>query len=61
MKKKETAIQRIEKKMELINEFIALLDEAEKQNCELLSVVSSLDSRQQDILHEFELDKFYRT
>ena len=57
----ETAIERIHRAQEAIKKFIDLLDMSEKQNCELIDLLRSMDDEQQDILHEFELDKFYRT
>ena len=56
----ETAIERAEKGLEVIQAFLDLLDTAEKQNCELIDLVKECDNEQQDLLHEFELDKFYR-
>lgn len=57
----ETAIERITREMETLENFIKLLDTAEKQNCHLVNVLHVMNDEQQDILHEFELDKFYRT
>lgn len=58
---KETAIDRIMNEMQKIKVFIALLDLAEKQNCDLIDILKKMEDEQMDILHEFEMDKFYRT
>lgn len=58
---KETAIERIMNELNKIKEFIALLDLAEKQNCDLIDILKKMEDEQLDILHEFEMDKFYRT
>lgn len=57
----ETAIERILRELKKVSDFVALLDTAEKQNCDLIDYIKMMDDEQQDILHEFELDKFYRT
>ena len=58
---KETAIERVTREIEKINAFIGLLNVAEKQNCDLITLLKRVDDEQQDILHEFELDTFHRS
>lgn len=58
---KETAIDRVLGELQKIKDFVALLDLAEKQNCDLIDILKKMEDEQMDILHEFEMDKFYRT
>ena len=57
---KETAIERIKRKTVVINDFLSLLDESERQNCELIDLIKELENERQDALHEVELNKVYR-
>jgi len=57
----ETAIEKVSKDLMVIEAFIKILDCAERQNCELIDLMKEMENEQLDILHEFELDKFYRT
>lgn len=57
---KESAIERIKRKTTVINEFLSLLDESEKQNCELIDLIKELENEKLDALHEVELSKVYR-
>ena len=57
----ETAIEKVSRDLKIIESFIEMLDRAEKQNCELIDLMKEMENEQLDILHEFELDKFYRT
>lgn len=54
-------MQKMEKEMRIIQDFLDLLDKSEVQNPKLISLVDECDNEQQDMLHELELETFYRT
>ena len=58
---KETAVARMARESRKITDFIELMDTAKKQNVQLIDAVHKMNNRQQDILHEIELQKMYST